>query len=451
MAAPLVGARNGNVAGMKCSIAANVASVTNMKIKCKGLVWLQSNLRLQHNQSIADAAAQCRALAFVYILPDVWFQKGAFGIERIGKHRLRFLLDSLSDLAQSLQEQGHTLVFRRGEPVQILLDLVKEYNFDALFAQRIWAWEEQQQVLRLQNELPVPLYLSDDNHLYKPEELPFALSDLPAQFTQFRNLVEKRPLKARPGYEPDLKQLEPVGMKSDDFPELTIAAHAWMQGGEQAGLKHLKEYLDSGEVRHYKETRNGMLEKSESSKLSAWLALGCLNAHTVLMQLQAHEMKHGPNDSTYWLWFELLWRDYFRLVSARFGKAIFLKGGIKGLANDKPFRKPIFERFCTGKTQEDFVNANMQELAQTGWMSNRGRQNVASFWVHDLGMDWRAGAAWFEYSLIDYDVHSNYGNWMYVAGVGNDPRPNRKFNISKQASQYDPEGSYVRKWLGKAY
>jgi deoxyribodipyrimidine photo-lyase len=91
----------------------------------------------------------------------------------------------------------------------------------------------------------------------------------------------------------------------------------------------------------------------------------------------------------------------------------------------------------------------MKELLQTGWMSNRGRQNVASYWIHDLNMDWRPAAAWFEHQLIDYDVYSNYGNWIYLAGVGNDPRPNRKFNIKKQAEQYDPQGEYVRKWLKK--
>ena len=92
------------------------------------------------------------------------------------------------------------------------------------------------------------------------------------------------------------------------------------------------------------------------------------------------------------------------------------------------------------------MNANMIELAQTGWMSNRGRQNVASYFSKDMGLDWRIGAAYFESMLIDYDVHSNYGNWMYVAGVGNDPR-DRKFNVALQAERYDPNGRFQRTWL----
>jgi deoxyribodipyrimidine photo-lyase len=89
----------------------------------------------------------------------------------------------------------------------------------------------------------------------------------------------------------------------------------------------------------------------------------------------------------------------------------------------------------------------MRELNQTGFMSNRGRQNVASYLVKDLRQDWRYGAAYFEQELIDYDVTSNWGNWAYVAGVGNDPRENRYFNILSQASRYDQNGEYVKHWI----
>ena len=88
----------------------------------------------------------------------------------------------------------------------------------------------------------------------------------------------------------------------------------------------------------------------------------------------------------------------------------------------------------------------MRELAATGWMSNRGRQNVASFLVNDLHVDWRMGAYWFERLLIDYDPCSNWGNWQYLAGVGNDPRDGRRFDPVRQAAMYDADGAYVRHW-----
>ena len=110
-----------------------------------------------------------------------------------------------------------------------------------------------------------------------------------------------------------------------------------------------------------------------------------------------------------------------------------------------------FQNWVDGRTSEPFVNANMIELKCTGWMSNRGRQNVASFLSKELLIDWRWGANYFESMLIDYDVHSNYGNWMYVSGVGNDPR-DRKFNIKFQADRYDPNNKFQNLWLqGKLF
>lgn len=87
----------------------------------------------------------------------------------------------------------------------------------------------------------------------------------------------------------------------------------------------------------------------------------------------------------------------------------------------------------------------MNELNCTGWMSNRSRQNVASYLVHQLGLPWTWGAAYFEKMLIDYDPDVNWGNWLYLSGQGSDPRA-REFNIERQASMYDASGEYQNKW-----
>jgi deoxyribodipyrimidine photo-lyase len=105
-------------------------------------------------------------------------------------------------------------------------------------------------------------------------------------------------------------------------------------------------------------------------------------------------------------------------------------------------------RWCEGTTGERIVDAGMRELAATGWISNRMRQIVASYLVHDLACDWRAGAAWFESQLIDHDVYSNQGNWLYVSGRGTDPRQGRRFNPQKQSQEHDPDGRYQARWLG---
>jgi deoxyribodipyrimidine photo-lyase len=153
------------------------------------------------------------------------------------------------------------------------------------------------------------------------------------------------------------------------------------------------------------------------------------------------------NESTYWLIFELIWRDYFRMITKKYGNRIFKAGGIKNKILQLRQDPDIFKRWTEGQTGIPFIDANMRELKQTGFMSNRGRQNVASFLVKDLKIDWRMGASYFEYTLIDYDVHNNWGNWNYVAGVGNDPREDRYFNTQLQAQRYDPSGKYVKRWL----
>ena len=159
------------------------------------------------------------------------------------------------------------------------------------------------------------------------------------------------------------------------------------------------------------------------------------------------EREHGGNESTYWVIFELLWRDFFRLMGKKYGNKIFFKEGPMGEIDPK-WRNDdrLFEIWADGKTGIPFIDANMHELNSTGFMSNRGRQNVASFLVKDLHVNWQMGAEYFESVLIDYDPCSNWGNWNYVAGVGSDPRENRYFNILRQAKMYDLHGDYVKLW-----
>lgn len=219
------------------------------------------------------------------------------------------------------------------------------------------------------------------------------------------------------------------------------------RGGAQAAYERLVHYFwNTQSLSRYKETRNGLIGADYSSKLSPWLANGSISARAIYHEVEQYEAEIGANDSTYWLKFELLWREYFKFVAMKHGRRIFSPGGIQGkkvVWKDDP---QLFRQWACGSTGDRFVDANMRELLYTGFMSNRGRQNVASYFVHQLRQDWRKGAAWFESLLLDYDVASNYGNWMYAAGLGNDPR-DRVFNTGRQASMYDPDGAYRNLWL----
>lgn len=258
-----------------------------------------------------------------------------------------------------------------------------------------------------------------------------------------------------------LKVPSPKGMASDNRPSLQgfLERHGMLmpvadsravlpfQGGASAARARLKHYFwDSKRLAVYKKTRNGLVGADYSSKFSPWLANGCISARRIASEVRRFEREVESNDSTYWLVFELIWRDYFRFVAMKYGTKMFHRKALKPDSPNRGTQRHPFEAWKEGRTQDAFVNANMRELSQTGFMSNRGRQNVASYLVHDLGIDWRLGASWFEHMLLDHDPASNTGNWIYVAGVGNDPRPNRSFNTKRQAEMYDANGTYQTLW-----
>jgi deoxyribodipyrimidine photo-lyase len=223
----------------------------------------------------------------------------------------------------------------------------------------------------------------------------------------------------------------------------------YFEGGEDAALSNLEYYFSKTDLAsNYYESRNDSLGRDYSTKCSAYLSSGCLSPKYLYQQLKIYESNHGESKSTYWIFFELLWRDFFRLIGKKYKEKIFLKGGIQD--NSEKFSKTsnlLFERWQKGQTGIPFIDASMRQMNQTGFMSNRGRQVVASYLVHDMRVNWQLGASYFESLLIDYDPCSNYCNWNYIAGIGNDPRENRKFNPVLQSKRYDPEAKFILKWL----
>ncbi|KAL5190122.1 Cryptochrome DASH, chloroplastic/mitochondrial [Glycine soja] len=240
-----------------------------------------------------------------------------------------------------------------------------------------------------------------------------------------------------------LPSLEQLGLSSQ-----SVNKGMKFVGGETAALSRVYEYFWKKDLlRVYKETRNGMLGPDYSTKFSPWLASGSLSPRFIYEEVKRYENDRLANSSTYWVLFELIWRDYFRFLSVKYGNSLFHLGGPRKVQRNWSQDKNLFESWRDGCTGYPLIDANMKELSTTGFMSNRGRQIVCSFLVRDMGIDWRMGAEWFETCLLDYDPCSNYGNWTYGSGVGNDPREDRYFSIPKQAQTYDPEGEYVAYWL----
>lgn len=426
----------------------------------RALLWFKQDLRLDDHPALqASLTAEC--LLPVYVLDPVQLQLNPFGMRRMGVQRMRFLLESLMALDSELRQRGSRLLVHIGTPEQVIPQLVAQLKLDRVLTLEEIAPDEQAQVARVGNSLGhVVLQQAPANHLLRSEDLPFSLNQLPRVFSRFRTLIEKRVQVFQPRQAPDhlphlpegaLALLQPLPTLSQlGLGEpLSVPASAFpFSGGEPAALARLRDYLwQSQGVREYKDTRNGMIGSEYSSKFSPWLANGSLSARRVIAELRRHEAQFKRNDSTEWLWVEMLWRDFFRWTLLRHGSALFKAGGLQA-HEDAPLQvDQRFQEWSRGLTGMPLVDANMRELAATGFMSNRGRQVVASYLINDLQQDWRHGAAWFEEHLIDYDPASNWGNWAYLAGVGNDPRQNRVFNALRQARAYDPDAHYVSLWL----
>jgi deoxyribodipyrimidine photolyase len=195
----------------------------------------------------------------------------------------------------------------------------------------------------------------------------------------------------------------------------------------------------------YFETRNELMGRDGSTKFSAFLSSGVLDVRYLYNEVRHFEKLHGATKSSGWIIFELLWREFFYWHYQKYQHHYFSKNGLKGKLSFEVIKLHSREQLFH-LTQEPFFHAALNELYATGFLSNRARQIFASIWINDLKLDWRAGARLFEEELIDYDVYSNYGNWMYLAGVGVDPRGLRIFNVQKQLQTYDPQGEYLRKW-----
>lgn len=429
------------------------------------LLWHRNDLRL-HDHEVLSQLKTDDAFLPVYCFNPSALQAQPYGLRfpKMGALRLGFLREHLQALRQAYERRGQQLIIRWGDPETVIPGLAWDFQADEVWTASEVTFEELADQRRVQAALgQTPLKLFSAHTLIDTAALPFPLTKLPRSFTGFRKRVECLDIfpapRPAPTHLPSLAWPEEGGAspepgaipRASDFGLLqrtpdTRTAFPF-DGGEQAALEHLQSYIwDQQQVASYKETRNGLMGASYSSKFSPWLAAGALSARQIYAQLQAFETEVTANDSTYWLFFELLWRDYFRLVAARHGSSIFQQGGIQHRHMHYTGSQKAFERWSRGETTNTFVNACMQELRLTGYLSNRGRQNAASYLCHDLKVDWRWGAAWFEHCLLDYDPCSNWGNWMYIAGVGNGGQ-NRQFDVDKQASYYDPAGTFQSYWL----
>ena len=432
------------------------------KRKGKALVWLRNDLRLEDNASFYLATRTHENVTAFYSFDPTHYKETAWGFKKTGAFRAQFLIETIAQLKKDLEAVNISLITTLESPAKGIKEWVEKLGITDIYWQKEWTQEEslcEKEVCDCLDET-ISIHTHYDQFLFHPEDVPMEINQLPEVFTVFRKKCEKYssvracfptieslPESNRLNHSFAVPTVETLGLHSvQPHPH---SAFPFKGGSHSAKLRLDHYFWENEKLSFYKQTRNGLLGLDYSSKFSAWLANGAISARQIYWEIKEYEGQVQKNQSTYWLIFELIWRDYFKFISLKHQDKIFQLGGI--LEKDYHWKNnpKTIQAWIEGETREPFVNANMLELKKTGWMSNRGRQNVASYFAKDLLLDWRIGAAYFESLLIDYDVHSNYGNWMYVAGVGNDPR-DRKFNVRLQAERYDENGKFQQRWNQKS-
>ena len=420
-----------------------------------GIVWFTTNLRIIDNQALYEACNECDQVIGVYIFNPKHYHTSFKNIKKTDVFRSKFIIETVQNLSENLSKLNISLVIAHKTPAEVFKILNQKHPIHTIYRQEEWFYEENEAINDVTTAVNKPFKSYYSQCLLTPTILD--KTDFPKTFTRFRKIIEK--------ITPDSLIETPIMPKNNlidcdnlcpsvydlgfDYIPESVPHNAFpFYGGETEGKARLDFYLNEKHILTYKATRNGLLGLNYSSKLSAWLALGALSPRYIFHKIKAFEKAVKKNQSTYWMVFELYWREFFKHLGYHYNDQLFKIDGVNKQHYKWSKDYQLFTQWTQGCTSEPFVNANMIELASTGWMSNRGRQICASYLSKHLGIDWRWGAKYFESLLIDYDPDSNYGNWMYLSGVGNDPR-DRVFNVEFQQKRYDPEFKYINTWLAQ--
>lgn len=416
----------------------------------RGLVWFKNDLRLHDNEALFRAQEECDDLIFCFCIEKKDFDKQEIGFRRVDVNRFKFMQQAILDLRKRLESIGGHLIVGEISALDTIPMLIVEYDITEVYAEEEYASYEINLVNQVVNTLPdVNFHFFWGKTLYHKDDIPFEIAKIPLTSKAYRIPVGSH-TEPRPTFKTPINLNGVKKIKTKKIP--TYSAYGFtkdeygnskplVEGGETAALERLEYYTFKSELlTGYRWSRNKSDGLDYSSKFSPYLALGCISAREIYSKVKDYEAKIKKNQSTWWLVFELVWRDYFTFKGMRFGNAIFKTKGYKNKDIEWENDPLKFEKWCKGITGIPFIDAHMRHLNQTGYMSNRGRVNCASYFVHDLRIDWTWGAAYFEAKLIDYDVSSNWMNWHMQA-----------FEIwytnpVHQSNKYKAQ-DFIRKWI----
>lgn len=399
--------------------------------------WIRRDVRLH------DAAALHSALASgpvipVFILDDLLLKHAPLV-------KKNFLFGALRSLDNELQQRGARLVMRAGRPAEVLRGLCAAVGAKRVIAEEDYtpyALRRDQQVAR-----DVQLELVPGQTMYQPSEIVKADGSPYVVYTPYcRQWKARLPERIRTLPAPQHIEMPPH-ITSDAIPEsepsrLFPASEAHVQ-------RRLDDFI-SERISGYATDRDRM-DLDSTSALSPYLHLGLLSMRTAVQAARAAEAQASSEavrrGGETWL-NELIWREFYIQILYHFPRVS--KGAFHAALKEIAWRNvpSEFEAWKAGQTGVPVVDAAMRQLLETGWIHNRARMIAASFLVKDLLIDWQWGERWFMENLIDGDVSANNGGWQWVAGTGTDAAPYfRVFNPVLQSRRFDPDGSYIRRWV----
>ncbi len=409
------------------------------------LLWFRRDLRLTDHPALTRAAREFDRVVPVFVLDDA-LRRGRFA----SAPREAFMLGCLHELGEDLRARGSGLVVRDGRPEQVLPELARDVGAEAvLWTSDVspYARARDRRVMRALDEAgvaPVPQggnYIVDVSQPRTQGGTPFAV------FTPFHRhwrTLERRPVHRAPARLAPL----PSGLRQGSLPAAPAGpgealAQPHCAPGEAAARAALAAWLD-GPIDDYADTHDAVGVEHGTSGLSPYLRWGCLSP----AECEARAARRGGAGAGAWIR-QLCWRDFYAHV-------LLAHPGNAHREYQEKFRDleweedaAAFDAWREGRTGYPLVDAGMRQLARSGWMHNRARLTVGSFLTKDLHLDWRLGERHFEALLLDGEPAQNNGNWQWVTSVGVDPAPyfRRLFNPILQQRKFDPDGTYVRRWV----
>ncbi|MCG8503204.1 MAG: DNA photolyase family protein [Sphingomonadales bacterium] len=406
------------------------------------IVWFRQDLRLADHAALSAAVESGRPVIPVYILDDA-----APGAWRMGGASRWWLHDSLKSLSRSLADLGSRLILRRGESAAVLDKLGHETGAAAVYASAAYEPWARASEARIDPKLFEGATLHSFDQIRTEQGLPYRV------FTPFWRACLKAEPPARPLPSPRSIPA-PAGWPASDKLEswrLTPAKPDWAGGlretwepGEAGAHARLARFLDTGRVGSYGEGRDFPAHE-KTSRLSPHLHFGEISPRQVWHAVSALP---GAGDGGRQFLREVGWREFsiHLLLHAPHMPEAPLKADFEAFPwCEDAAALTAWQRGLTGYP---LVDAGMRELWATGWMHNRVRMVAASFLVKHLLIHWRHGEDWFWDTLVDADLASNAASWQWVAGSGADAAPYfRIFNPTMQAEKFDPDGTYIRRWV----